>query len=838
MHRYLLAALGAAVFVAGPFDSSLTLSLSKGVLVAQDRPLASGQATAPPAKPVVKPRLAVAHTPATPAAESQNALVKQYCAGCHSEKGKAGGLSLAAFDAAQIVEHAEVGEKIIRKLRAGMMPPPGSRRPDKDALQQFAVSLETAIDGAAAVKPNPGHRTFQRLNRAEYARSIRDLLELDVDVNAFLPPDTMSAGFDNIADVQGVSPTLLEGYLRAAARISSLALGDRSASAAEATYKVPRTQSQNVHIDGTPWGTRGGLAVVHTFPADGEYTFRVMLHGTPTGQLFGSVFSRNEQLEVSIDGERAALIDIDYRIQEQDKNGLNVVTPRVHVKAGPHRLAAAFIQKFDGVIDDLVAPIDYTLADTEYGDNVGMTALPHVRDFSVTGPYTVTGVSDTPSRRRVFVCRPLSAAEEIPCARRIVANLAGQAYRRAAGNEDVESLMQFYAEGRKGRDFEAGIRAALQALLASPHFLFRLEEMPAGVKPGQNYRITDLDLASRLSYFIWGTIPDAELLKTASNNALHTPAVLDKQVRRMLADPKAEAMSTRFASQWLRLQDVEKIHPDALLFPAFDNGLAESYVRETELLFDSIVREDRSVLDLFTADYTFVNERIARVYRIPNITGESFRRVAVPDENRRGILGHGSILLMTSVADRTSPVQRGKWIMETLLGSPPPPAPPNVPPLEDTKAATDSGRSLSVRERMEEHRKNPACASCHRVIDPLGLALENFDVLGAWRIKDNGVAVDTAATLYDGTPLDGPISLRKALVDHSDSIIRNFVDNLLAYAVGRRVEYYDQPTVRAIVKKAAQNGNRFSAFVLGIVNSAAFQMAKAEAPVTTETAQR
>jgi hypothetical protein len=813
MTKFIGAACGMIVLTAGVFAQNA----------------AAPKGAPPPAK---KPAMAVAHAPDA-AGESQATLVKQYCASCHSEKGKAGGLSLAEFDPARADQSADVAEKMIRKLRAGMMPPPGARRPEGDALQKLASSLETRIDTTAALRPNPGRRTFQRLNRAEYVRSIKDLFDLDIDVNAFMPPDTMSAGFDNIADVQGVSPTLLEGYLRAASRISSLALGDRTASPTEATYKVPRTQSQMVHIDGTPWGTRGGISVMHTFPADGEYTFRIMLHGTPVGELFGSVSNRTEQIEVSINGERAALLDIDYHMSEKDKNGLNLTTPRIHVKAGPQRLSAAFIQKFDGVIDDLVAPIDYTLADTEYGDSVGITVLPHVRDFSVTGPFTVTGVSDTPSRRRVFICRPLSAADEIPCARRIVANLAGQAYRRPASGEDVESLMQFYAEARKGKDFEAGIKAAVQAMLASPHFLFRLEEMPAGVKPGQNYRITDIDLASRLSYFVWGTVPDAELQKVAVANTLHTPPVLDKQLRRMLADAKAEALSTRFASQWLRLQDVEKIHPDALLYPSFDNGLAASYKRETELLFDSIVREDRSILDLFTADYSFVNERIAKVYRIPNIVGEEFRRVQLTDPNRRGILGHGSVLMMTSVADRTSPVQRGKWIMETLLGSPPPPPPPNVPPLEDTKSATTTGKTLSVRERMEEHRKNPACNSCHRVIDPLGLALENFDVVGAWRIKDNGVGVDTAAKLYDGSDLDGPVSLRQALLAHSDSIVRNFTENLLAYALGRRVEYYDQPTVRAIVKKAAQNGNRLSSFIAGIVTSPAFQMAQAEPVLTT-----
>ncbi|MGH9144182.1 MAG: DUF1592 domain-containing protein [Vicinamibacterales bacterium] len=790
----------------------------------------------PPAKTAPKPAMAVAHKVAPPAAATaaQPELTKQYCVGCHSEKGKAGGLSLVSFEAAHADQNPEVAEKIIHKLRLGMMPPAGMRRPDAAVLTQFVSGLEARIDAASTAHPNPGRRPFQRLNRAEYEHAVRDLLDLDIDVNAFLPPDTLSAGYDNIADVQTFSATLMEGYLRAASRISTLAVGDRNASPSEFTVKVPRTESQMRHVDGTPWGTRGGLALDYTFPADGDYSFRIMLHGTPTGQLFGSVASRNEQIDVSINGERVALLDVNWKMTETDKNGLNLVTPRIHVKAGPQHLAAAFIQKFDGVVDDLVSPIDYTLADTEYGDNAGITILPHVRDFSVTGPYKVTGVSDTPSRRKVFICRPTSPADEIPCARKILSNLTGEAYRRTPNNEDVESLMEFYGEGRKGHDFEAGIKAALQALLASPKFVFRFESTPPLVKAGQTYRISDIDLASRLSFFIWNTVPDAELIKLATASTLHTPAVLDKQVRRMLADPRAESLSTRFASQWLRLQDVEKIHPDALLFPGFDNDLAASYKRETELFFDSIVREDRNILDLLTADYTFVNERIARVYKIPNIVGENFRRVTVPDE-RRGILGQGSMLMQTSVADRTSPVQRGKWIMEVLLGSPPPPPPqdPAPPPLEETKAATAGGKPLSTRERMEEHRKSPACSSCHKVIDPLGLALDNFDVLGEWRIKDNGVNVDSNGVLYDGTKMTGPADLRQALLNHSEGLIRNFTDNLMSYAIGRRIEYYDQPTIRAITKKAAQNGNRFSTFVLGIVNSPAFQMSTAEAVTTT-----
>jgi len=813
MKRFVISALGLAVFGVG--------------VTAQ-----TGQT--PKRATPAKPAMATAHKQEPPAAAApQPDIVKTYCVGCHSEKGKAGGLSLVSFDAAHPDTNAEVAERMIKKLRAGMMPPPGARRPDAEILQSFAGSLESKIDTTATLHPNPGHRVFQRLSRAEYARSVGDLLDVDVDVNAFLPPDTISAGFDNIADAQAMSPTLMEGYLRAAAKVSSIAVGDKTASPTEVTVKVPRTQSQMRHIEGTPWGTRGGVSMNHTFPADGDYTFRIMLHSIPTGELYGSVASRNEQIEIALNGERVALLDIDYKMDEKDPSGMNITSPRIHVNAGPQHVTAAFVQHYEGPVDDLISPIDYTLADTESGDAVGITTLPHVRDFSITGPFNVTGVSDTPSRRKIFICRPLSETEEIPCARKIVSRLAGQAYRHNPTGEDVESLMSFFGDARKTHDFESGIRAVVQALLASPHFLFRLEEMPVGTQPGQTYRVTDLDLATRLSYFMWGTGPDAELLKVAQNNTLHQPLVLDKQVRRMLADQRSDALSIRFASQWLRLQDVDKIKPDALLYPSFDNDLAESYQRETQLFFGSIVREDRNILDLFNADYTFVNERVAKVYGIPNINGETFQRVKVADENRRGLLGQGSILMQTSIADRTSPVQRGKWIMEVLLGSPPPAPPPNVPPLEDTKASTDAGKTLSVRERMEEHRKNPTCASCHRVIDPLGLSLDNFDVVGAWRIKDNGVKVDTTGKLYDGTELAGPTSLRKALMTHSDVIVRNFTDNLMAYALGRRVEYYDQPTGRAIVKKAAQSDYKFSSFVMGIVNSAAFQMSRSEAAATT-----
>jgi mono/diheme cytochrome c family protein len=812
------------------FALASTLVFSVGISV-----LATSQVPSQPvpAKPAAVPAPAVAHTMT---AESQTALVKQYCVGCHSDRGKAGGLTLATFDAAHAADNGVVTEKIIRKLRAGMMPPAGARRPDGSALIDFAKALEARVDRAAALSPNPGWRPFQRLNRAEYARSVRDLLDIDVDVTMFLPPDTVSHGFDNVADSQGFSPTVLEGYLRAASKISTLAVGDRTAGAAEATFKVPRTMSQLGHLEGAPVGTRGGIVVDHVFPADGEYVFRVMLHSIPTGQLYGSVV-RGEQIEFSVNGERKALLDINPRMSEADAAGMNIKTPPISVKAGPQRIAAAFVERFNAPVDDLVAPIPYTLADSQIGSALGVTTLPHVRDFAITGPLKVTGVSDTPSRRRIFTCRPLSAAEDMTCATSIVKRIASQAYRHPADANDVAGLMKFYDQGRKdGGNFEAGIRMAVQAILASPQFIFRFEEAPATTKPGQNYRIADFDLASRLSYFIWASVPDKELLDVAARGTLHTPLVFEKQVRRMLADPKSEALATRFAAQWFRLQDLEQIKPDALAYPAYDHLLSEAMRRETEMFFNALIHEDRPLMDLVTADFTFVNERLAEHYRIPNVAGSNFRRVQLADANRRGILGQGSILMLTSVADRTSPVLRGKWVLEVLLGSPPPPPPPNVPTFDES-SASDGGRLLTVRERMEQHRKNPTCNSCHRVIDPLGLALENFDVTGQWRIRDNGNPVDPAGDLYDGTKMDGPAGLRAALLKHSDVLTLSFTENLMTYALGRRVEFYDMPAIRTIIRDAAKSGNKMSAFILGVAKSNAFQMGRAEKVETTEASR-
>lgn len=767
---------------------------------------------------------------ATSSAESQTPLIQQYCVTCHNDRSKTGGLTLATFDATHAHERAQVAEKVIQKLRAGMMPPLGVRQPDAAAVTALVAELESRIDQAAAGRPNPGSRPFQRLNRAEYARAVRDLLAVDADVKALLPPDLISSrGFDNIAGQQAFSATLMDGYLRAAGEISRLAVGNRHATPGATTYAVPITASQMRHVEGAPIGTRGGISVVHLFPADGEYGLKMGLYGGPVGDLFGAAV-RGEQLEVSLNGERMALLDINPRMHESDPGGLSVQAPPIRVKAGPQRVSAAFITRADGPVNDLIAPIEYSLADPNIGEDLGITALPHLKDITISGPHDVMGVSETPSRRKIFTCHP-TADDEAACASEIIGRLANQAYRGSVSTEDMADLMRLYRQGRDTGDFESGIRLAIQAMLANPRFLFRLESAPAALRAGQNYRISDLDLASRLAFFLWATIPDAELVQAAADRRLGDPAVLESQVRRMLADPRSEALATRFAAQWLHLRDLEGIRPDQMLYPHWDHTLVESSQRETELFFDSLVREDRSVLDLVAADYTFANERLARHYRIPNVTGNAFRRVSLPDEDRRGILGHASILMLTSIADRTSPVIRGKWVMEVLLGTPPPPPPPNVPELEEVKDAKGS-RLLSVRERMEEHRANPACNSCHRVIDPLGLALENFDATGAWRVKDNGVWIDASGELYDGTMVDGPSSLRKALLKRSDLVLLNFTESLMTYAVGRPVEYYDMPAVRAIVREAAADDNRMSAFILAIVKSAAFQMSRAEDPTT------
>jgi mono/diheme cytochrome c family protein len=766
------------------------------------------------------------------APEDEAALVKTYCAGCHSDRGKAGGLSLASFDPAQAAASPEVGENIVRKLAAGMMPPAGAKRPEAHVLSAFQRGLETRLDRAAAARPNPGWRPFQRLTRTEYAAAVKDLLDLEIDPTLYLPPDTNSHGFDNVADAQSFSPTLFEGYLRAASQISRLALGDRTASATSVTYRIPQFESQMRHVEGTPFGARGGMSMVHTFAADGTYTFQVIMVRTVSGELFGNtaiaLAERKEPVEILVNGERAALLEVHAGMSDADQKAMTVESPPIQIKAGPQLIAVVFPRHFAGPVDDLLVPIDSTLIDTRIGTGFGITALPHIQDVTIQGPLAVTGVSDTPSREKVFSCRPTSAGEEEKCALSIAKQLTEQAFRGAGSPQDLQDAMKFYAEGREHGGFEDGIRLVVQSILANPRFVFRAERAPAAAGV---YRVADVELASRLSFFLWGSAPDEPLRQAALDKTLSTRAGLDRQVKRMLADPRASALATRFASQWLRLQDVDKIRPDGLFYPFWDRSLSQAMRRETELFFEHLVREDRSLRELLTADYSFVNERVARHYGIANVTGDEFRKVALPP-NRRGILGQGSVLLLTSVADRTSPVQRGKWVMQVLLGSPPPPPPPNVPTLEETKDA-DGSRVLSVRERMEAHRGNPACNSCHRVIDPLGLALENYDVTGRWRSFDRGVPVDPTGELYDGTKIDGPEGLRTALLSHEETLWRSFTENLMTYALGRQLAYYDMPTVRAIVRDAAQQEYRLSAFIQGVIRSQPFRMMQAPA---TETA--
>ena len=759
--------------------------------------------------------------PAPDRAEDLTGVVRTYCQVCHNDALLTGNLSLQAFEVESAPEMGEIAEKMIRKLRAGMMPPRGFPRPAGDTLEALVQELETRIDQAAAQNPNPGFRTFQRLNRAEYASAVEDLLGLQVDVGAFLPLDTRSANFDNIADVQAPSATLMEGYLRAANHISRVALGDPDAEPNSMRYRLPRTLSQKDRVEGAPFGTRGGVSVVHNFPADGKYVFHIQPYPAVEGEVFGRTFG-NEQMEVSVDGQRVALVTVDRWMSESEPTGLNILTDSIYVRAGPRRVTAAFIKLFEGELDDLIRPIDHTLADGQIGIGYGVTTMPHLQRLSVLGPYEVTGVSDTPTRQRVFTCRPTSREEARPCAREIVSRIATRAYRRPTNEQDIEGLMSFYDQGEAERGFEGGVQRALQAILASPHFLFRMERAP-GATPGAVYSVAGADVASRLSFFLWGAPPDQQLIDAAARGELTDPAGLERHARRMLADVRAaEGLARRFGAQWLRLQDLEKIDPDALSYPYFDNSLAEAMHRETELLFSHIATEDRPVSELLTADYTFVNERLARHYGIPGITGSAFQMVQYPDDNRRGILGHGSVLTMTSHADRTSPVLRGKWVLEVLLGTPPPPPPPDVPAFEETEGA-DDGRFLTVRERMEQHRANPVCMSCHQVIDPVGLALENFDVTGAWRIRDEGNLVDPVGELYDGTVLKGPADLRNALLSRPEVFYRIFTENLMAYGLGRRVEYYDMPTVRSIVRNAADNDYRFSSFVLGVVESPAFR---------------
>lgn len=748
------------------------------------------------------------------------ALLDQYCAGCHNPKLKSGGLDLRRLNPARPESHAAEWERVVVKLRAGLMPPAGAPRPDAATIRQFLKQVEDRLDEAAARNPNPGRPSLHRLNRAEYANSVRDLLGIEIDPAAHLPPDDMSHGFDNMSEVLTVSPALIDGYVRAAGKLSRLALGDPKMSPLVETYHVPSTVSQTGHIDGAPLGTRGGIVFKHIFPADAEYIFRITLYFTTNTFLFGT-HQKGEQLEIAVNGERVALLNVNPAMKVDE----DLRTPPIRIPAGSQTISAAFIQRAAGPVDDFVQPFEHSLGDLFLGRTLGLTGLPHVRDVGINGPHNATGAGDTAVRRRILVCGPATAADELPCARRIVSAVARQAYRRPVTDHDIEALLSTYQKGRNADGFEGGIRLALQSILANPEFVFRFERTPASIATGKNYRISDLELASRLSYFLWSSAPDQKLIALAAEGRLGRPKVLEEEVRRMLADSRSEALSANFAGQWLHLRNLQDALPDLFEFPNANRNLLQSMRRETELLYDSIVRGDRSVASLLTADHTFVDERLAKHYGIPDIKGNRFRRVNVVDENRRGLLGHASLLTVTSFATRTSPVVRGKWVLDNILGAPPPSPPADVPPLKENQ---DGAKHRPVRERLEEHRANPACAGCHTQMDPIGFALESFDAIGQWRIRDSGFDINAAGQLVDGTPLDGPASLRIALVARQDAFVRTFITKLLTYALGRGTEYFDMPAVRAIERSATAVDNRFSTIVLGIVNSVPFQMRRAE----------
>jgi hypothetical protein len=722
--------------------------------------------------------------------------------GCHNEKLKTAGLTLDKMDPANPGEHAEAWEKVVRKVRAGMMPPSGARRPDRAVLDAFASTIEAGLDRWAVNRPNPGATALHRLNRTEYANAVRDLLAIDVDAATLLPPDDSSEGFDNIADVLGVSPALLERYVSAATKISRVAVGDPAITAATTTYRVAAGLSQADHIEGLPLGTRGGILFRHTFPLDAEYTFRIRARG---GGAFQGV-GRDEQIEVTVNGTRVKLLP-----------GGPSQDVKLAMKAGPQSIGVAFVKKGLPGADDL-----WTVISGSSG----------IASIAITGPLNVTGPGETPSRSRLFVCRPAAPTDELPCAKQILTALARRAYRRPPTDGDLETLLGFYQRGRNDGSFETGIQRALERVLIDARFVFRVEREPGGVTAGASYPISDLELASRLSFFLWSSIPDDELLDVAARGKLRDPAELEKQARRMLADPRARALVDNFAGQWLYLRELRNARPQAR---DFDDNLRQSFLRETEMLVDSVIRQDRSVLDLLTASDTFVDERLARHYGIPNIYGSQFRRVTLKDDARRGLLGKGSILLVTSVANRTSPVARGKWILENLLGTAAPLPPPNVPPLKENAPLT---KPASVRERMEEHRANPVCAACHKIMDPIGLALENFDLTGKWRDKDGNAPIDASGELVDGTKLNGPASLREALLSRSDVFVTTMTEKLLTYGLGRGARYYDMPAVRAIVRDAAPNDYRFSSLALGIVKSLPFQYRTATATERPETPAR
>jgi mono/diheme cytochrome c family protein len=723
---------------------------------------------------------------AAPPASNEAAFLTQYCITCHNQRAKLGGLTLDTLDVSRVGPGAETWEKVVKKIRTGMMPPSGARRPERAALDRFAGELESRLDKSVDANAALATPALHRLNRTEYANAIRDLLAMDINVNTLLPADGSSQGFDNLAEALAVSPSLVQAYVSAAMKISRLAVGDRSMPPSQTTLTPAPGLAQDRHIDGLPLGTRGGFVATHMFPLDAEYEFAMGGRGIGAGA----------GVDLTLDG---AQVKIE-----------NPRSFRLKVPAGPHTIGMAIADRQRG------AGVDEIYSD--FRTNAVFTTPGGVPNLVITGPYNATSAGDTPSRRAIFSCRPTAASEEAACARTILTTLARRAYRGPVSAAEITTLMEFYRQGRQGGDFDAGIQQALARILVAPRFVYRTEEEPATMAAGQAYRVNDVELASRLSFFLWSSIPDDELRDVATKGRLRDPQVLTQQVTRMLADAKADALVENFAGQWLYLRELAAVQTDA---KNFDENLRRSFRRETEMLFDTIVREDRSLIDLIDADYTFVDERLARHYGIPNVKGSYFRRVTLgADSPRRGLLGHGSMLTVTSVATRTSPVARGKWVLENLLGTPAPVPPPGV---ETNLGGAEGAKTSSLRERLEMHRASPTCASCHKIMDPMGFALENFDLIGQWRTMDGPGRIDSTGQLADGTPVNGPADLRRAVLSRSDTFMTTATEKLMTYALGRPMEYYDMPSVRGIVRRAAANDNRFSSLVMGIIESDAFQ---------------
>jgi hypothetical protein len=748
-------------------------------------------------------------------------VIDRYCLGCHNARTKAGDLVLDLAELDALPAHSQTWEKVVKKLRSGTMPPAGAPRPDAASYNAAASWLEARLDTAPAFAARPA---LHRLNRVEYANTIRDLLHLDLDVNALLPPDDSAFGFDNGAEVLGVSPALQEQYLAAASKVAALAVGDPAQAPTTYTWRIPQDLSQNQHVEGLPLGTVGGTSVRHNFPLDGEYRLQAKLYRTNLNIMRG--LQSAQQVEFSVDGKRvylariggpadlAALFEAPTDTSDAVDARLQAVVP---ISAGPHTVSVAFLQ------DSLFAePTRLQAFVRSSVDNFDWAGHPHLQVLSVAGPFKAAGVSETPSRQRIFVCKPMKTSDEAGCAPKIVSAILRRAYRQPPAAADIERVMKFYTAARRDGNFDRGIQAALERILASPKFLFRAERDPAGAQPGTVFPVSGLDLASRLSFFLWSSAPDDQLL--AAQSTLKGDAALEREVRRMLADPRSDALVNNFAGQWLQLRNLRNFQPNTDLFPDFDDNLRQSFRHETELLFQSVLRENRSVVDLMTADYTFVNERLARHYGIPNIYGSRFRRVPVRDEARKGLLGQGSILALTSHAERTSPVVRGKWILENLLGLQVPPPPPGVPPLPEKK---DGDKPRTMREQMSLHRANPVCAACHKTLDPIGFALENFDAVGAWRSDDAGSAVDASGELADGTKVNGVVELRHALLNRPESFVTAVTEKLMTYALGRGLDARDMPQVRAIVRNAKRDNYRLSSLILEVARSTPFRMSTA-----------